>query len=329
MASDARANTVQAVGKFKVKKKKHGFGYELKHNWILFLMLIPAFIFFIINNYIPMFGVYFAFVRYTFAPNILLSLIRSPFVGLANFRFLWQSGTLVSLTVKTVLYNIVFIFLGNALQIMMGILLSQMLGKYYKKIAQSLMFLPYFVSMVIVAVLAYNIFNYEFGMLNSLIKSAGGQPVNIYGDPNAFPFIIVFFNIWKGIGYGTVIYLAAILGINKEIYEAADVDGCNIFQRVRYIILPNLKPMFIILVLFSIGGILKGQFDLFYQLVGNNGLLFSTTDIIDTYVYRSLTTTFDPGLGAAAGVYQSVFGFILILVVNWLVKRRNPDYVLF
>ena len=153
--------------------------------------------------------------------------------------------------------------------------------------------------------------------------------MDFYSSPAYWPGFVVIFYLWKGLGYGMVIYLATITGISKEYYEAAEVDGASLMQQIRYITLPRLKPTFIILILYSLGSIMKGQFELFYQIIGNNGMLFRTTDIIDTYVYRSLMTTFDFGMGTAAGLYQSLFGFLLIITVNFLVKRRNPEYALF
>jgi putative aldouronate transport system permease protein len=191
------------------------------------------------------------------------------------------------------------------------------------------MLLPYFVSFVIVGTIAYNIFNYEFGALNSVLKSLGMEPFDIYSAPGVWPAILVIFNTWKGLGYGTVIYLAAIMGIDREIYEAAKIDGCDVFQEIFHITLPLLKPTFIMLILFSLGGIMRGQFQLFYQLVGRNGILFPVTDIIDTYIYRSLTINFNIGLSTAAGLYQSVFGLVTVLTTNWLIKRSNPDSALF
>lgn len=307
------------------KKKKHYFLQDLKRNWLLWLMLVPMFAYFIINSYLPMVGIYFAFTDYNFKDG----LFGSPFIGLKNFEYLWASNTLGRLTINTILYNIAFIVLGNVLQIFMAILISQLAGKWFKKITQTMMFMPYFVSYVILSVVVYNFLNYEYGWINHFLQSIGVEPVNFYGEPNYWPFIITFFEIWKGLGYGMVVYLATILGISKELYEAATVDGANIFQQIRYILLPHVKPTFIILLLYAIGSIMKGQFQLFYQTVGNNGLLFRTTDIIDTYVYRVTTTTFDFGIGTAAGLYQSVFGFILVVVVNWLVKRKNTEYALF
>jgi len=163
-----------------------------------------------------------------------------------------------------------------------------------------------------------------------MLASSGLPPLDIYNQPKYWPFIIIIFYLWKNIGYGMVVYLASIMGISDEYYEAARVDGANVFQQIRYITIPLLKPTFIILLLYSIGGILKGQFELFYQLVGSNGVLFKTTDILDTFVYRITTSTpMSMGWGAAAGLYQSVFGFIIIMITNSIIKRRNSEYTLF
>lgn len=298
---------------------------SLKKNWVLYVMLIPTLVFFVVNNYMPMVGIYFAFTKYNFKGG----LFGSPFVGLDNFAFLWKSNKLIELTINTVFYNVIFIAIGNILQIFTAILISQITGKLFKRVSQTLMFMPYFVSYVILSVLVYNLFNYEYGLVNSVLKSFEMAPINFYGEAKYWPFLITLFYIWKSLGYGMVVYLATILGISKEFYEAAQVDGANIFQQIRYITLPQIKPTFIILLLFSLGNIMKGQFELFYQMIGNNGLLFKTTDIIDTYVYRTTLTSFDFGMGTAAGLYQSVFGFLLIIIVNFFVKRKNSEYALF
>lgn len=306
-------------------KKKHGFLYELKVNKVLFAMLIPAAVYFILNNYMPIFGMYLAFTRFNFADGIF----GSPFIGMENFRFLWQSGKLVKLTVNTVSYNLAFILIGNFMQILCAILLSRLGNKYFKKITQSVMFLPYFVSYVILNVIVYNLFNYDVGFFNGIFRSMGGQPYDFYNTPDIWPFILVILYIWKQIGYGTVIYLATITGISPELYEAADIDGANVFQQIRFITIPLLVPTFITLLLFSLGGIMKGQFDLFYQVIGTNGVLYDKTDILDTFVYRSLKQDFDVGMSTAASVYQSVFGFIIIMVSNALIKRNHPEQALF
>jgi len=305
--------------------KKRGFLFELNKNKIMFAMLIPTVLFFLINSYFPMVGIYYAFTSYDFAGG----LFGSPFVGLENFKFLYQSGTLWKLTLNTIGYNLVFIVLGNALAIAVAILISEVRGKLFKKLTQSIMFLPYFMSFVLLSVLAYNMFNFESGFVNQLLKSMGLAAVDIYNTPWLWPILITLFYIWKNLGYSMVIYLASIMGISDEYYEAAKIDGANILQRIRHITVPMLKPTFVILLLFALGSIMKGQFDLFYQLVGNNGLLYNVTDIIDTYVYRSLKVNFDIGMATAAGLYQSLFGFVLIMSVNAIIRKINEDYALF
>lgn len=312
----------------KKAKQKNSFIKDLKNSKTLYLMVLPAVSMFVIFSYLPMVGIYYAFTKYNFRGG----LFGSPFVGFNNFKFLFQGGSkaiIWTLTKNTVLYNLAFILIGNSMQIITAVILSEITGKIYKKFSQSVMFLPYFISFVLVGVFVYNLFNYEFGSINGLLKSLGKTPINFYAKPSYWKYILVFFNVWKGLGYGTVIYLAAIMGIDREIYEAADIDGCNIFQKIRYLTLPLLKPTFIMLLLFSLGGILRGQFDLFYQVIGNNGTLFETTDIIDTYVYRALAVNFDVGMGTASGLYQSFFGLVIILTVNFIVKKVNEDYALF
>ncbi|WP_040949532.1 ABC transporter permease [Gorillibacterium massiliense] len=305
--------------------KKNGFIHELVKNKILFLMLLPVIAYFLINNYFPMIGIYYAFVRFDFNT----SLFKMDFVGLKNFEFLWKSGKLMELTYNTVGYNAIFIGLGNVLAITVAILVSEIRSKWFKKVSQSILFLPYFVSFVILSVIVFNMFNYEHGVLNSVLKQLGADPVNVYSKPKLWIFLIVVFYLWKNFGYSMVIYLASITGIGEDFYEAAKIDGANTFQRAWHITVPMLKNTFVILLLFSLGSIMKGQFDLFYQMIGNNGLLYSTTDILDTYVYRSLKVTFDMGMATAAGVYQSIFGFTLIMVVNTIIRKINKDYALF
>lgn len=301
---------------------------ELGRHHTLYLMALPAIVFFIVFSYLPLVGIYYAFTNF----NYIDGLFGSPFVGLKNFRYLFQGGwdaPVWKLTRNTVLYNVAFILLGKVLQCFVAILLTELKGKFYKRFSQSAILLPHFVSFVIVGTIAYNLFSYEFGALSGLMRAMGVEPVNLYATPGAWPFIIVAFHLWKGLGYGSVVYLAAIMGIDREIYEAARIDGCSIFQEIRHITLPLLKPTFIMLILFSLGGIMRGQFELFYQLVGRNGQLFPTTDILDTYIYRALTINFNIGLSTAAGLFQSVFGLVTVFVTNMLVKRSNPEYALF
>lgn len=302
-----------------------GFIQELQKNKVLFLMILPALLFFAVFAYVPMVGVYFAFTNFNFDGG----LFGSPFVGLENFKFLFQSGTLWSLTKNTILYNLAFILIGNALQVMSAVFLSELPGKWFRKMSQSIMFLPFFVSFVLVGAFVFNLFSTNNGLVNTLLEQLGLQPYDFYMHTEPWKYIIVFFSVWKGIGYGTVIYLAAIMSISDEYHEAAKIDGANIFDRMRFITIPMLVPTFILLILLSLGGILKGQFDLFYQIIGNNGMLFQSTDVIDTYVFRSLAVNFDIGMGTAAGLYQSFFGLVLVLTVNYIIRKTRDDYALF
>ena len=307
------------------KVKEHGILKELQKNWILFLMLVPTFIYFMINNYLPMLGVYYAFTSFNFRDGLW----ASPFTGFKNFEFLVKAD-LFRLTKNTVLYNLVFIGIGNVLQIIFAIFVSRVTVKWFKKSTQTLMFMPYFVSYVILKVIVYNVFEYQYGLINNMVVSGGGERIDFYNTPSYWPMLITLFYLWKNIGYGMVVYLATIMGIDNELYEAARVDGAGELQQIRYITLPHIRPTFIILLLYALGGIMKGQFELFYQLIGNNGVLFNATDIFDTYVYRiTMTQPLSIGLGTAAGLYQSLFGFIIIMVVNYVVKKRNPEYALF
>ena len=270
-------------------------------------------------------GIYSAFTRYEFSKG----LFGSPFTGLQNFEFLWKSNILAKLTVNTILYNMAFIIIGNILQMIIAILLSRIASRFYRRLTQSLIFFPYFVSFVLIGVLAYNLLNYETGAFNAMLKSLHMQPVDFYNTPGLWPLIIVLAYLWKYLGYGTIIYLASIMSISDEYYEAAEMDGANIFQQIFYITVPHLMPTFVILFLLSLGQIMRGQFDLFYNLVGANGNLFDMTDIIDTYVYRSIRTNLDIGIATAAGLYQSVFGFVIVMITNHLIKKHNEDYALF
>ncbi len=301
-------------------------GRVIRDNRILILMCLPAVLFFIVFFYCPLPGVYIAFTNYNFRDGIF----GSPFVGFKNFEFLIKSGQLWALTRNTVLYNLAFILLGNVLQIILAIMVNEIRCSWFKKVSQTIMFLPYFISAVLIGVLAFNILNYDTGALNTLIRSAGANPVKIYSMAGIWPFIIILCNIWQQTGYGSIVYFASICGIDSQIIEAAEVDGATSWQRIRYIILPSLKPTFIILMLFALGGIMKGNFGLFYNLIGPaNSQLFPNTDIIETFVFRTMMNQNNFATSSAVGLYQSVFGFILVMFSNWVVRKIDPDYALF
>ena len=309
----------------KVKEHFKSFGHELKSNKILFLMLLPALIYFIVFCYIPMPGAYVAFVDY----NLNKGIFGSKFIGLKNFEFLVKTGQLWNITKNTLLYNLAFLIIGNVFQIILAIMLSEVRSKWYKKISQSVILLPYFISMVIVGYFAYNLFNFDHGFINSLLNSLGFESHDFYSDQGIWKYIIVAFKIWSGTGYGMIVYLATITGISNEIYEAASLDGAKAVQRIRYITLPLLKPTAVLLLLFGLGGILKGSFDLFYNLIGNNSVLYPQTDIIDTYVFRALRRVGDPSQAMAISLFQSVIGFLMVYGSNRLTRKIYPDGALY
>ncbi|PUB23535.1 putative aldouronate transport system permease protein [Promicromonospora sp. AC04] len=294
-------------------------------NRTLLLMCLPAIVFFLVFSYAPMPGVWIAFTNFNYRDGIF----GSPFVGLRNFEFLIQSGQLWLLTKNTILYNVAFIVLGNILQIALAIMLNEIRSKYFKKISQAAMFLPYFISVVLVGVIAFNLLNYDTGVVNALIEQSGGDPLKIYSMAGLWPIIIILFWLWQSTGYGSIVYFAAIMGIDNSLFEAAAIDGASAWQRIRYIILPSLKPTFIILLLFSLGGIMSGNFGLFWNLVGNNAALFQTTDIIETSVYRMIISQNNFTSSTAVGLYQSLFGFALVMTCNYVVRKINEDYALF
>ncbi len=308
-----------------VPTRKIGLPRQLWQSRILLLMCLPAVIFFLVFNYAPMPGAWIAFTNFNYRDGIF----GSPFVGFKNFEFLLKSGQLWTLTRNTILYNLAFIVLGNIVQIAIAIMLNEIRSTLFKKISQAAMFLPFFISAVLVGVIAFNLLNYDTGAINALIKATGGDPIKIYSMAGIWPLIIITVQLWQSTGYGSIVYFAAIMGIDRSLYEAAAIDGASAWQRIRHVTLPSLKPTFIILVLFSLGGIMQGNFGLFWNLVGNNAGLFQTTDIIETSVYRMVLSQNNFTTSTAVGLYQSLFGFALVMTANWIVRRINRDYALF
>lgn len=301
----------------------------MKQMWnsrILLLMCVPAILFFLIFSYIPMPGAYIAFVNFNYSAGIF----KSPFIGFKNFEFLLSNGQLWQLTFNTVIYNIAFIITGSVAQIGLALMLNEVRSRWFKKTTQTFMFLPYFISFVLVGLFTYNFLSYDSGMVNNMLVSMGMNKVKFFSEAAYWPWFLVLINLWKGAGYGSIVYLAAIMGLDTSIVEAAEIDGVNEFQKIRYIILPWLKSTLVILTLFAIGGILKGNFGLFYNTVGaNNMALYKATDIIETFVFRSLVVNFNFSMGSAVGLYQSFFGLIVVLLANGAIKRVEPDYALF
>ena len=304
--------------------KRKGFWGQVRKNRTLLCMLLPALLYVVIFSYIPMFGITIAFKDYNYNGGIL----GSPWCGFKNFEYLKISGKLWALTRNTLLYNLAFIVFGIIFEVGFAVMLSEITKKTFKKVTQAFMFLPYFISWVVVSTIMLNIFG-QNGVLSNVLAHFGIEDFSIYQQIRQWPVIMVAIRIWKQTGYGTVVYLAAIAGLSQEMFEAASIDGASIWQKIRYITIPGLKPTIFIMFLLSVGNIFRGDFGMFYQLVGNNQLLLETSDVIDTFVYRSLITSPNIGMSAAAGFYQSVLCFVTIVSVNWLVKKVDPDYTVF
>jgi len=309
------------------KENKRSFLTKLIKYKTLLLMCAPAMILVFVFSYIPMPGLYIAFTNFKYN----LGITGSPFIGFDNFRFLFLSGDLARLMRNTVLYNLAFIFTGNIVNLIVAILLNEVRNRYFRKLSQTFMLLPTFISYVLVGLFVYSFLNFEYGFINNMIRSAGGTPFSFYSADMAkyWPAIIVFVNIWKNTGYGTIIYFAAIMGIDAEMIEASHIDGASTIQRIWHIMIPNLQRIFIILILLAMGRIMRGSFDIFFNLVRNNALLLPNTDIIETYVWRAMMTNFNFATGSAVSLFQSVFGFVIVLVFNKLVKIYDPEYALF
>nr|WP_090977036.1 ABC transporter permease subunit [Paenibacillus sp. CF384] len=307
------------------KKKQGGFIKELVSNRVLYLMFVPITVYFIIFAYIPMAGIVMAFKEFNYRDGIF----GSPWNGFTNFHYFFASGKALLVTRNTILYNVIFLTCYTLFSITAAVFIAEIQKKWFKKLTQSMMFLPYFISWVTVTAFVYNFLNFEYGIVNHILSGLHISAIDIYSTTWYWYLILPFLYVWKWVGYGSVLYLAAIVGIDQEIYEAATIDGATRFQRITQITLPLLKPTMIILILLGLGRIMRGEFDMFYQLIGNNGTLMDTTDIIDTLVFRSLQGSLDFGMASSVGFYQSVLTLIIILFANYLVRRYDKDQALF
>lgn len=290
------------------------------------LFLLPGMVYLIINNYIPMFGVVIAFKNLDYVKGIW----RSDWIGFKNFRFLFKTKDALIMTRNTLFYNLAFIVLGTICAIFVAILLCELGEKIWARIFQSSMILPYLLSWVIISYIAFAFLSTDTGYMNkAILEPLGKDFINWYSEPFYWIFILVLIFLWKSTGYQSVVYMANIAGIDSSIKEAARIDGANKLQEIRYIVLPLLKPTVIIMTLMAVGRIFYSDFGLFYQVPMDSGPLYSVTQTVDTYVYRGLMKLNDVGMSSAAGLYQSLVGFVLVLLSNLAVRRLDPDNALF
>lgn len=302
----------------------------IRQNAPFLLMVLPGVIWFILFFYIPVFGNVVAFKDYRHTGNGFLdSVIQSKWIGLDNFKFLFQSSDAFIITRNTLLYNLGFILLGLLFAVSIAIIFSEMRSKQLVKIYQTTTLFPYFISWVIISFFVYAFLSPDKGLFNNLLKDMGMNPINWYNEPAYWPFILIFLGIWKGLGYNSIIYYASIMGIDPTYHEAAIVDGATKWQRIRYVTLPQLAPLMTILTILAVGNIFRADFGLFYQIPKNSGTLYGVTQTLDTYVYNGLSGTGDIGMASAAGLYQSIVGCILVVSTNLLVRKIDKDSALF
>jgi putative aldouronate transport system permease protein len=310
-------------------RKKGGEGLsflnEIRKNRYLYLLSLPGIIFLMIFAYIPMFGHLIAFKKF----NAGLGLWRSPWIGIQNFKFFFQSQDWLRVTFNTIFLNFLFITLGIGIAVLLAIFLNEIRSAVYKKMMQSIIFFPYFISWLVVSLMIFALLNSTDGLINKTLQYFGMDPVGWFQTASLWPGILTGVSVWKMAGYNSVIFLAAIVAISGEYYESAIIDGASRFQQIRYITLPLLRPTIIILVLLGVGRIFYGDFGMIYAIVGDNSMLFPTTDVIDTYTYRALRMLGNFGMASAVALYQSTMGLITIMIFNSIVRKVDPDSRLF
>ncbi len=300
----------------------------LRDNYLLFVLAAPAVILIFLFSYVPMLGMVIAFQDYS--PRTMFA---SPWVGFRNFRLLTESPLATRLIVNTLTLNLMFIMATTFFAVLSALLLNEVRRVTFKRVAQSLMFLPFFMGWTVVAMVLYGLIDYQVGTINAFLNSLGMERIIITDKPELWPWLLTLIRIWKGTGSGCIIYLAVLVSIDTQLYEAAAIDGASRWQRMRFISLPGLVPVIVLLVLLDIGRIFFGDFGMIYAVIGDKAQLYPTTDVIDTYLLRALRTNSNYGFSAAVGLVQSVLGFICIFGSNWAVKvyseRRGEDYSLF
>ncbi|SEM54475.1 putative aldouronate transport system permease protein [Paenibacillus sp. cl141a] len=308
------------------RPKKSALRRELRHfrnNRELFLLSLPGILYKLIFAYIPLVGLIIAFKHYRYD----LGIFGSEWVGLENFRYLFSTDTAWRITRNTVLYNAAYIAATTAAALLLAILMNELRAKS-SKFYQTALFLPHFLSWVLVGYVAYAFLNHSDGFINRTLQMFGMDPISWYQTAEAWPAILILVHLWKAVGFNTLIYFAGVIGINSEYYEAARIDGATKWQMAMKITIPLLAPLVIILLILSIGNMFRGDFGLHYFIPNNSGFLYGSTDIIDTYVYRALREIGNVSMSAATGFYQSVVGFVLVLAANGIVRRINPEHSL-
>ena len=316
--------TPRAVG-----KKKGGLfsnlRYDLKHNTSLCMLCLPMIVWFLIFAYTPLVYLIVAFKKY----SAVEGLWGSEWVGLKNFEAFFGSTNFLNVTYNTVFLNALFIIATMLFSIVIAIAISEVRGRIYKKTVQSVVILPHFISWTVIALLCESLLKTNNGFVNNIIVSLGGKKINFFQNAGVWPALLTILRVWQGAGYGSIVYLATITGIDQSIYEAARIDGASRAQCIWYITLPVLRTTAVLLFIMNVGKIFNGDFGMIYNLVGSNTLLYKTTDVIDTYVYRMLVESTNIGQSAAVSLWQSIMGLLIVLGTNALARKIEPDSALF
>lgn len=309
-----------------MKANKKSLAGHIKKYYQLWGLALPGIILTLLFAYIPMTGLIIIFKNYNFKDGIF----GSPWVGFKNFEFFFSNFDKAwRATQNTIILNLCYTLFGTVASVALAIMFNEIRHKKYLKVTQSLSIMPYFISWVVAGGILRALLNYDSGTINNLLASIGLDRIDFYNDPQYWRVILTLCNIWKGSGYSAIIYFSTISGFDTSLYESAEVDGANLWQKIKFITLPLLKPTIIILFLLSIGKILSGDLTMMMSITNLTPMLLKTTDIIDTYVYRSVIGMGDFVMGSAVGLYQSIFGFILVIFSNWLVGKFDKDYQLF
>lgn len=297
-----------------------------KSTFSLLAIALPGIVYLFINNYIPIMGIFIAFKNFSYAKGIW----ESPWCGLDNFKFLFITDDAWIITRNTLLYNMAFIVIGTIISVVFAILLNE-LGTYLRgKCFQSILLFPHLLSWVVTAYLVYALLGTSNGFINNtILRGLGLKEIDWYTASNFWPFILLIVYLWKNAGYNAIVYMAGIAGIDREIYEAAKIDGATKMKQIVSITLPMLRPTIVIMTLMAIGRVFYSDFGLFYQVPMDSGQLFSVTQTIDTYVFRGLMEQGNVGMSSAAGVYQSLVGFALVMIANYIVRKKDPENALF
>ena len=314
----------------KEKPRKGSFFRDVSQNRFSYLIALPAILYVFVFSYCSYPYMLIAFQKFRYNHSSIFDIVfHGEWNGVENFKFFFESQNAFLVTYNTIYLNLLFILTGTVVSVLLALGLNELRNRWFVKISQSVMLFPNYLSWVVVAYILYSLLSAQYGLINKGLKAFGADPVNWYTEPGAWPAILVLMRIWKGAGMNAIIFLAAIMGIDGSVYEAAAIDGATRWKQMTKITLPLIMPTVVIMTLLSLGKVMFGDFGMIYAIVGDNGTLYQTTDIIDTYIFRALRQVGDPAQAMAIGLFQSAIGFVMVFGTNWLTRRFYPDGALY